>query len=377
MVGTRGVPARYGGFETCVEEVGARLVGLGHEVTVYCRTGEPGAERPETFLGMRLVHLPALRHRALETLSHTALSVLHLLRHRSDVVLLFNAANSPFLPLLRVAGLPVATHVDGLEWKRAKWSGLGRRFYRFAESWAVRWSDALISDSPGIESYYRREFDAPTVQIAYGTPEVDDAAVVRVRELGLEPKRFHVVVARFEPENHVDVIVEGYVRSRAALPLVVVGSAPYGQQYTDRVHRLADDRVRFLGGVWDAELLGALYGGSLSYLHGHSVGGTNPSLLRAMAGGTSVIAWDVDFNRDVVGDAGLYFRDPDGVARALERTEADEPGTAARAADALVRSKDYDWDDVARRYARLAEDLPGRRRLGRRPSGRRRRGPRR
>src|SRR3954452_10125347 len=129
LIGTRGVPARYGGFETCVEEGGRRLVGRGHSVVGYCRTPPAAPEpRAQEHLGMRLVHLPAARKRSLETLSHTALSVAHLLAHRTDAAIVFNAANAPLLPVLRAARIPVATHVDGLEWKRAKWGRGGQRY---------------------------------------------------------------------------------------------------------------------------------------------------------------------------------------------------------------------------------------------------------
>src|SRR3954451_8537551 len=177
LVGTRGVPARYGGFETCVEEVGRRLADRGHDVVVYCRT-LPGDSAPPPFehLGMRLVHLPAARKRSLETLSPSGLSVAHLLRHRTDAAVVFNAANSPLLPLLRAARIPVATHVDGLEWKRAKWGPAGQRYYRVAEALAVRWSDALIADAQGIADAYRAEFDADTELISYGAPLVATAS---------------------------------------------------------------------------------------------------------------------------------------------------------------------------------------------------------
>ena len=132
---------------------------------------------------------------------------------------------------------------------------------------------------------------------------------------GSRPGGFHLVVARFEPENHVDVIVDGYRKSAATLPLIVVGSAPYADEYTRKVHALADDRVRFLGGVWDQELLDQLYANSFTYLHGHSVGGTNPSLLRALGAGAATTAFDVVFNREVLGDSGLYFSGADDVAR--------------------------------------------------------------
>ncbi len=305
---------------------------------------------------MRLVHLPAVRRRSLETLSHTGLSVAHLVRHRTDVALVFNAANAPYLPALRAARIPVATHVDGLEWRRAKWSGLGQRYYKGVERLSVWWSDALIADAPGISDYYSEKFDAGTTQIAYGAP-ITDGKTDRLGELGLVPEQFHLVVARFEPENHVELIVKGYVRSGAQLPLVVVGSAPYSDDYTAAVEAASDERVRFLGGVWDQELLDQLYAGARTYLHGHSVGGTNPSLLRAIGAGAAVLAYDVNFNRDVLAGAGRYFGDDVDVARLVETAETDIEGAREQGRQARERAHDYDWDDVTDRYEALCFDL--------------------
>jgi glycosyltransferase involved in cell wall biosynthesis len=370
MVGTRGVPARYGGFETAVEEVGRRLVERGHEVVVYCRTVPGQSDRATEHLGMRLVHLPAVRKRSLETLSHSALSIAHLVGHRTDAALVFNAANAPLLPLLRLARIPVATHVDGLVWKRAEWSGAGQRFYRIAESLAVRWSDALIADAVGISDYYAHEFGARTTLLTYGAPLISPGAD-RLVELGLEPGGYHLVVARFEPENHVDVIVDGYVRSRATKPLVVVGSAPYSDEYTAAVHDLADGRVRFLGGIWDQTQLDQLYANAYTYLHGHSVGGTNPSLLRAIGAGAAVLAYDVEFNSEVVEDAGRYFTDADDVAHLVDAAEADPQATRHAGTRARRCAARYDWDRVADGYERLTERLAARDFPRRRPSGRR------
>ncbi|MFI6424069.1 DUF1972 domain-containing protein [Promicromonospora sp. NPDC050880] len=383
MVGTRGVPARYGGFETAVEEIGARLADRGHAVRVYCRAA-PGAQgsgaaatppaTPSTaYRGMELVTLPAMRRRSLETLSHTALSVAHLVRHRTDVAFVFNAANAPLLPVVRAARIPVATHVDGLEWRRAKWGPVGQRYYRAAETAAVRLSDALIADAQGIADYYRDEYAAESRLIAYGAPVLTAAGHDRLAELDLEPGGYHLVVARFEPENHVDVIVEGYVGSDGALPLVVVGSAPYAHEHTRRIESLAagDPRVRLLGGVWDQELLDQLYAGALTYLHGHSVGGTNPSLLRAIGGGTATIAYDVGFNREVLGTHGRYFRTAPDVGARVHEAEQDPEGCELRGKALAERARAYDWDDVADGYERLARDLaagstPGPKRFARR-----------
>ncbi len=365
LIGTRGVPAAYGGFETAVEEIGSRLAARGHSVVVYCRS-KSGARRPTSYRGMRLVHLPALTYKAVETLSHTFLSAVHSrIMPRPDVAFVFNAANAPFVPLVRGRSVPVAVHVDGLEWKRAKWGGMGRRYYRSAERLSVRVADALIADAPGISTYYRATYDAPTELIAYGTKILRDPPADRLAELGLEPGAFHLVVARFEPENHVDVIVEGFVASAARLPLVVVGAAPYAAQHTARIRLLAqgDERIRLVGSIYDQELLDQLYGHAASYLHGHSVGGTNPSLLRAMGAGTAVIAWDVGFNREVVGDDAALFSTPSGVASAVESAEMDPLVTAARGARSQERaSAVYDWDLVSTAYEELALRLVGGRR---------------
>jgi glycosyltransferase involved in cell wall biosynthesis len=359
MVGTRGVPAAYSGFETAVEEIGQRLVAHGHEVTVYCRKG--AVEPLRDYLGMKLVHLPAVKSKTMETLSHTTLSSLHMLVHRRhDVAFVFNAANAPLVPLIRARGAATAVHVDGLEWKRDKWSGTGKKYYRLAEQFAVRSADALIADAAGIADYYDHEFGVPTELLTYGSTILKNSAADRLAELGLQPGQYHLVVARFEPENHVDVIVEGYRQSPATLPLVVVGSAPYSHAYTQKIQTVAatDARIHLLGGVWDQQQLNQLYANALTYSHGHSVGGTNPSLLRAMGAGASVVAWNVVFNREVLGGNGRYFDNAAELGRLLVAAEADRTGTkrlGERLRDRAAAR--YDWDAVSAGYERLAQRL--------------------
>lgn len=357
MIGTRGIPANYGGFETAVEEVGRRLADRGHRVLVYSR----GESAPSAYLGMERVRLPALRRKQLETLSHTGFSVVHsVVRDAPDVALVFNAANAPFLPLLRARRIPTALHMDGLEWKRAKWGANGKRYYRWAEELGVRWADALIADAPGIADYYQAEFGVPTELIRYGAKIVSDLPTSGVQELGLVPDQYHLVVARFEPENHVLEIIEGYHRSRARHPLAVVGSAPYSADYTSQIERIAasDDRIRLLGGVWDQDLLDALYQHAFTYVHGHSVGGTNPSLLRAIGAGTGVVAYDVDFNREILGAEGGYFTTAADVATSLEAAEDDPVRVAAGGAALQDRARqDFVWDSVAADYEDLASRL--------------------
>ncbi len=356
MLGTRGVPARYGGFETAVEEIGSRLVARGHDIVVYCR----GGDRSPEHLGMRRVNRPAVRHRAMETLSHTALSVAHLITHRTDVAVVFNAANAALLPLLHAARIPVAVHLDGLEWQRAKWGPVGRRYYLASERMAVRWADALIADAVGIQDYYRSRYGVDTHVLSYGAPLVATADPARLDELGLSPGKYHLVVARIEPENHVDVILQGYLASQARLPLVIVGSVPYRSDFESAILQAAatDSRVRVLGALWDQDLLNHLYAGAASYLHGHSVGGTNPSLLRAMGAAAPVIAWDVTFNHEVLGETGSYFARPDDIGPLVEGVEADPESARNRGRAAQDRAAArYRWDDVAVGYEQLCQQL--------------------
>lgn len=373
LIGTRGVPARYGGFETCIEEVGRRLVAAGHQVRVYCRPSgtHEVTETLDEYLGMQLIHLPVVRKRSVETLAHTALSTVHRSLAGADAAIVFNAANSPLLPIIKARGVPVAAHVDGLEWMRGKWGPAGRRYYRAAEALAVRWSDALIADAQGIADYYAVEFSASTELIAYGAPILSGLGSTRITELGLEPHRYHLVVARLEPENHVREIVQGYTRSNAELPLVVVGSAPYADAYTADITATADDRVVLAGALWDQDQVDELYGNALSYVHGHSVGGTNPSLLRAAGAGAFTLAYDVTFNREVLGESADYFSGPSDVSELITATESDPEQAIARGKVLQESIHRYNWDDVAARYEALCARLAARDFPRRRPSGRR------
>jgi len=348
------------------------MAAAGHECVVYRRPTQDPSDELIEYKGMSLVTLPVVRRRSLETLAHTALNSVHRSLRDVDVALVFNAANAPLLPVLRARKIPVATHVDGLEWQRGKWGPAGRRYYRAAEALAVRWSDALIADAQGIAEYYAEEFFAQTELIAYGAPIFKPADDERIRELDLSPGGYHLVVARFEPENHVLEAVEAYVSSAAKLPLVVVGSAPYAPDYTRRIRAAADGRVRLLGGVWDQDQLNQLYGHALTYVHGHSVGGTNPSLLRAVGAGAYTLAYDVIFNREVVGTQAGFWRMRGELARQLELAEADPDRARRRGAEAQWTVGRYNWDDVAAAYEKLCLRLAMGDFPDRRPSGRRR-----
>jgi glycosyltransferase involved in cell wall biosynthesis len=345
FMGTRGAPALYGGFETAVEEIGARLAQRGHKVTVYCRNP---AQKITQYKGMTLVNLPAIHQRVAETLSHTGLSTAHaVIKSRPDVCFLMNAGNAPFLPILNAAKIPTAIHLDGLESRREKWRGAGAKYYRWAEKSAVKHGKYLISDAQAIADYVHTTYHRGSEVIAYG------ADVLPVRE---RTNDFHLIVARLEPENHVLEAIHGYVKSGTSVPLKIVGSAPYSDGYIHKLKEVANSNVEFLGGVYDQNELNNLYANALTYTHGHSVGGTNPSLLRAMGAGAPTLAFDCEFNREVTDNQALFWRDTNQYAellRTLNAVNLLEMGNTLRERVATV----YQWDLVADQYEELARRM--------------------
>lgn len=360
LLGTRGIPARYGGFETAVEEIGAGLADLGHEVLVYCRSTEHVSGH---YRGMRRIVLPSVHGKALETITHSGMSTVHALGQRPDVAVVFNAANAPYVAMLRAAGIPTALHIDGHDARREKWRGAGARYYSLATRWGANVASRVIVDSRAIADELQLSHRIGTTFIPYGAKQSadDDTAIAgRIATLGLESRGYHLVVARFEPENLVLEIIRGYMASSASRPLVVVGFEGYPGGYARRIDAAAgyDDRVRLVGPVWDQQLLDALYASAASYLHGHTVGGTNPSLLRAMANEVPVIAYDCPYNRETTDGAASWFQSPPDLAALIDQVEADPGPFAPMVEQAWKRAtKHYIWPDVVQAYERLLIEM--------------------
>jgi glycosyltransferase involved in cell wall biosynthesis len=360
ILGTRGIPARYGGFETFAEELSARLAAAGHAVTVYTRshTAVPGVT---VHRGAEVRPLPALRLKSLETISHTLLSAIDAGRRSFDVVLLCNAANAPLIPLLHARRLPVALNVDGLERKRRKWGPLGRAYYRLCESLSVRLADALVTDATVIQIYYRRAWHRESVMIPYGGDLPAPEGQETLRRLGLAEDAYFLYVSRFEPENNPDRVIAAYREVPGTLPLVMVGGAPYARALLRQVRRLAavDRRVILTGPIYGEGYRQLLFHAH-AYIHATEIGGTHPALVEAMGAGRVIFYLDNPPNREVVGQAGVPFTFRKG------RTLADvltahlaQPGQAASLGEAAreLAVLRYRWDDVAALYERLLEGL--------------------
>jgi glycosyltransferase involved in cell wall biosynthesis len=359
ILGTRGIPANYGGFETFAQELATRLAARGHEVSVYCRTHYV----PRTltsFAGVRLVHLPTLQHKYLDTVVHTMLSSAHAtLRGGYDVVLMCNAANALFSAWPRLAGTPVALNVDGIERLRKKWNALGRAWYLVSERLATWLPNAIVTDADVIKTYYRARYDAPSTFIPYGCTVGRAAGRATLDEFGLEPDNYVLYVSRLEPENNALAVVEGFEQTKLDHKLVVVGDAPYAREYIATLKRRAGPRVVFTGGVY-GDGYRELQCHARCYVHATEVGGTHPALVEAMGFGNCILVHDVPENREVVRDAGLFFdaRRPDTLASRLTEL-VDSPGlveTYRARAEARAREA-YSWERVTDQYEELFREL--------------------
>jgi glycosyltransferase involved in cell wall biosynthesis len=368
IAGTRGIPARYGGFETFAEELSARLAARGHEVAVYCRPGSAGvspaadpelrAGRPRSQGVQRLV-LPALRHKYFETVSHTLLSALDALRRDFDVVLLCNAANAFVLPLLRAARIPVAINVDGIERHRRKWNVAGKAVYAIGESFSALFANRVVADANVIADYYRQRYGIEPVMIPYGAefPPEEDSDVLQ--RLGVEPGNYILYVSRFEPENNPLEVVEAYGKLAGAPKLVMLGSASYDRDLDAALQRHASDRILIPGALYGRDYR-TLQRNALIYIQATEVGGTHPAMIEAMASGGCVLAHDTPENREVGGDAVGYFRLRPSqtlsgtLSECLESPAMRERMRLAARARAAER---YGWTAVTDAYEQLFESI--------------------
>lgn len=360
ILGTRGIPASYGGFETFAEHLATRLVARGHEVTVYCRAHYVSPRQME-YHGVRLKVLPTIRHKYFDTVIHGFLSAVHAVSQRFDAALICNAANAPFSPVLRLTGTPVAINVDGLEHKRKKWNWLGRRYYQLAEYLSTLLPNEMVTDAQVIQDYYLAQHKAQSTMIAYGSEVERRPDRELVRKWRVEPNRYVLYVSRLEPENNAHLVIEAFKKVRTAYRLLVVGDAPYAEQYIEDLKARArgDKRIIFTGFVFGQDYR-ALQQNAYCYVHATEVGGTHPALLEAMGYGNCVLTLATPENLEVVGDAGVSYGDEFDLAEKLQRVLRDGSLVHAYRHRAQMRiRRNYDWDRVVDQYEQLFARMCG------------------
>ena len=349
LLGTRGIPAHYGGFETFAEELSTRLALVGHSVAVYCRERPP--ESP--WRGVELRYLPTIRHKYFDTLAHTLLSTFHLLFHRCDVALYCNAANAIFTAVPRLVGMPVVLNVDGIERKRKKWNRLAKGWYAISERLATFLPTEVVTDAQAIADYYLEHYRKATHFIPYGAEVGKTETHSTPRSLGLDPGRYFLYVSRMEPENHALETRQAFEKVQTDMKLALIGDAPYAADYIRQVRATNDPRIVMPGAIYGHgyQELGSH---CFAYIHATTVGGTHPALVEAMGRGGLVLYRDTPENAEVAAGAGIPFGEHD-LTEKIEQALAmqdDERNAFRRRAIERVQQR-YSWDSVTADYERL------------------------
>jgi glycosyltransferase involved in cell wall biosynthesis len=358
IIGTRGIPANYGGFETFAEECAAGLSARGHRVTVYCRSHYV-TKTLETYRGAKLIVLPTLEWKYTDTVFHSFLSILHALFGNYDLILICNAANSIYAWIPRVIGIPVVVNVDGIERLRQKWNRLGKVYYRLCEYFSIWFPSAIVTDARVIEAYYRDQYGKASVFIPYGATTKKPQGRETLAALELTPGEYYLYVSRLEPENNAHLVVKAFERVKTSKRLVVVGDAPYSKDYIRKVRATRDPRIIFPGAIY-GEGYRQLLAFAHCYIHATEVGGTHPALIEAMGQGSIVIANETPENSEVLKNAGIMYRknNADDLFRCLQEMEDFPNKYAGLRSAALERARSaYSWDEVIDRYERLFGDL--------------------
>lgn len=359
VYGARGVPSTYSGYETFLTLLLPELARRGDKVTMYCRSGEDFSNEPWEGVERRV--LPAVPGKNFSTLSHGLVAGVAARFARHDVVLVVNVANAAFCAVSRYTGQPVVLNVDGQEWLRGKWGSSAKQIFHRSAQISRRCATALIADGAAMADIYRDEFDSDTTVIPYCVTNGSwTRSATTITDLGLEPYRYLLIAGRHNPENNIDRIAQRYSETSHDATLVVLGTANYDSPVTANITALAerDPRIKLLGHVGNRDQFFDLVHHAGVYLHGHSVGGTNPSLVEAMGTGSRIAAFDTTFSREVLGDCATYFSLDGGsdtldaaissiVADSPENDEAVRAKTADRAADL------YSVDSVVGAYRDL------------------------
>lgn len=355
ILGTRGIPARYGGFETFAEQLSARLAARTHEVTVYCRRPftAPGDVVPA---GVRRVILPTIAAKHFDTAFHTFISLIHVSFTDADVVLICNVANGPIAWIPRAFGKPTVLNVDGFDRKRKKWNVIARNVLHLCELLSAFTPTRIVTDSLIMREYYWQHYRKKSAMIAYGAEVPPNGGKLEL--FNLSPGKFILYVSRLEPENNPELVIKAYRRVHTDWPLVMVGGNAYDEAYVSRLRSLADRRVVLTGPIYGPGYWQLLKNAGL-YIFACEVGGVHPALVEAMAARNAVLYLDTPENRNTAADSGVPFvADPDDLANHVSKLLEDAPLRENLGLSAQERAnRMYAWEEIARQYEELFREL--------------------
>lgn len=360
IIGSRGYPYVYSGYETFVKELSERLVKQNIEVTVYCHKNL-FMEFPAEVNGINLVYIKTIEKKSLSQFVHSFQSIVHACFSSYDIILVVNSANGPFGLITKLFRKKTAINVDGLEWLRPKWKGLGAKYFYFASKLATKLFDEIVNDSFAMADFYKKEFGVDSTVIAYGANIRYSKNPSLIKKWNLNANNYYLIVGRLIPDNNADIIIREFSKSNSKKKLVVVGDVPYQDEYAEKIKCINDTRIIFTGYITDQNELAELYHNCYAYFHGHEFGGTNPTMLKAMAYGCAVIALDTPFTREMCDNEKhvIYFSKEKGKLKSIiESVEHD---------DSLIRRlretsrerivQNYTWEKITDQYIELFEKL--------------------
>jgi glycosyltransferase involved in cell wall biosynthesis len=354
----------FTGFETGFGEIAPRLASMGHDVVMYCRRGSfPPEMRVSEYKGVRLVYVPSPGGKNFSGVISTLFAVLHALaKGRYDIFFFVNVGMGHHAALCRLFGNKVVMNVNGLDWTRAKWGRVAQLYFRSAAHSAVRFCTELVTDAFAMQDFYRERFAKETTIIAYGAYVESSKNPDLIRQFGVERDDYYLIASRLIPENHADLIAEAFLESGSKRKLVIAGGANYDSPFHRTLRSMEGDKVILTGHIDDQEVIRELHCNCFAYLHGHSVGGTNPSLLKAMGYGNCILALDTVFNREVLADGGIFFpRDAKVLAEQIREIESDQERVNAMRLMGPERILDnYTWEKIAGQYDDLFREVANR-----------------
>jgi len=360
IIGSRGYPYVYSGYETLIKELSERLVVRGCEVTVYCHRNLFN-KKPALVKGIKLVYVPTIESKSLSQLIHSFLSMCHAVTSDADVIFAVNAANGPFGLISKIFRKPTAINVDGLEWLRPKWKGLGAKYFKIAARLSTILFDQIINDSDEMRKVYLNLFKKESVVIAYGATVIKSEELSLIKQWPITPREYYLVVGRMIPDNNADIIVKGFLASNSSKKMVVVGDVFYKDNYADKLKALKDERLIFTGYINDSDVLAALYHHSYMYVHGHEFGGTNPTMIKAMAYGCGILALNTVFNKEMLNNDsyGIYFdKNQEAVRRQINYADQHPKEIKQlRQKSQLGITDKYNWDCITDQYLEVFKRL--------------------
>ena len=345
IIGSRGYPYVYSGYETLVKELSERIVKRGHNVTVYCHSSL-FKHKPKKINGVNLVYTPSIETKFLSQITNSFFSFIHVCFTNIDIVLVLNSANGPFGLLTKLFGIKTCINVDGMEWLRPKWKGIGSFYFKIASKLATIFFDEIITDSVEMKKIYQKKFGVNSYVIAYGSTMVKSLDKIKDNKFNLTSNSYYLIVGRLIPDNNVFLIVKGFIKSKTSKKLVVVGDVPYNDKYAQKIKSIQNKKILITGYIRDTKQLSYLYNNCFCYIHGHEFGGTNPTMINALDLNCNIISLRTKFNQEMLKgkDAILFDKNINSVVNTLNNYNPKKPFKV------YTLPKIYDWEFITKKY---------------------------